>query len=69
MLTALGDTAFLAWSLPLLAAALLFGVYIVVRADIVTTLRAHQTGPSAPRRTRRRDRSPAPPANDRHRIS
>ena len=33
MLSFLGDTALLAWSLPLLAVTLLFGVYFSVKAD------------------------------------
>jgi len=33
MLAAFGDTALLAWSLPLLAILLLFGVYFRIKAD------------------------------------
>lgn len=33
MLAALGDTALLAWSMPLLAIVLLFGVYFSVKSD------------------------------------
>jgi len=33
MLAAFGDTAFLAWSLPLIAVVLLFGVYFLVKAQ------------------------------------
>ncbi|WP_269582727.1 hypothetical protein [Roseibium sp. Sym1] len=33
MLAALGDTTFLAWGLPLLATALLFGVYFRIKSD------------------------------------
>ncbi|WP_256386420.1 hypothetical protein [Labrenzia sp. VG12] len=33
MLTALGDTALLAWSLPLIAVVLLFGVYFLLKIE------------------------------------
>ncbi|WP_267480501.1 MULTISPECIES: hypothetical protein [Stappiaceae] len=33
MFAVFGDTTFLAWSLPLLAAALLFGVYFGVKLE------------------------------------
>ncbi|GAB2187553.1 hypothetical protein [Roseibium sp. LAB1] len=33
MFAIIGDTAFLAWSLPLLAATLLFGVYFGVKLE------------------------------------
>lgn len=41
MLAVFGDTALLAWSLPLLAVILLFGVYFLVKCDTPRDLSDH----------------------------
>lgn len=58
MLTALGDTAFLAWSPLFLATALLFGVYLRARSGLPSSLPAQHSVSCEARRASRANAVP-----------